>query len=398
MKFTIGTASSNLEFNEDMKLIKGALLYADEVELVGMAEYAVFKYFPARLSNAKDMDGLITSFIPFLKSLDSDEANGLVMQLENLDMQIQPYLPLLRKNKRRTGQEIQAQLKMKKYEKYCREMLEEALNKMTEAGAGSQIRELIKQEAIAVYDYDFDTFDVNELTGGFFANLVGTMKHQSSFPLFDSICTDVIGSVLDATPNCIKLSDMDKEILRHAGVASNIMMTLPMLEYAEVSEILDFKKEMKVPLDNFRSAIYGFAEKMSSLPWDDDFQYECLKLYETQVLPNVNEINELTGETNTLLNFGKRVMEDEEERKKIGYLGAGMAATITTGAGIAGAMNVLENLIRLGAKIGLTGAGIAAFLKTADLLNKAASESKEGKKKINNNVMYYYYMAQKRFK
>ena len=397
MKFTIGTASSNLEFNEDMKLIKGALLYADEVELVGMAEYAVFKYFPARLSKAKDMEGLITSFIPFLKSLDNEEAKVLVAQLENLEIQIQPYLPLLRKNKRRTGQEIQAQLMMKKYEKYCKEMLEEALNKMTEVGVGSEIRDLIKQEVIDVYDYDFEAFDVNELTGGFFANLVGTMKHQTSFPLFDSICTDVIGSVLDATPNCIKLLDMDKEILRHAGVASNIMMTLPMLEYAEISEIIDFKKEMKAPLDNFRSAIYGFAEKMSSLPWDDDFQYECLKLYETQVLPNVNEINELTGETNTLLNFGKRVLEDEEERKKIGYLGAGMAATITTGADIAGAMNVLENLIRFGAKIGLTSAGIAAFLKTADLLNKAASDSKEAKRKINNNVMYYYYMAQKRF-
>lgn len=397
MKFTIGTASSNLEFNEDMKLIKGALLYADEVEIVGMAEYAVFKYFPARLSKAKDMEGLITSFIPFLKSLDNDEAKALVAQLENLEIQIQPYLPLLRKNKRRTGKEIQAQLMMKKYEKYCKEMLEEALNKMTEVGSGSEIRDLIKQEVIAVYDYDFEAFDVNELTGGFFANLVGTMKHQTSFPLFDSICANVIGSVLDATPNCIKLSDMDKEILRHAGVASNIMMTLPMLEYAEISEIIDFKKEMKAPLDNFRSAIYGFAEKMSSLPWDNDFQYECLKLYETQVLPNVNEINELTGETNTLLNFGKRVLEDEEERKKIGYLGAGMAATITTGAGIAGAMNVLENLIRFGAKIGLTSAGIAAFLKTADLLNKAASDSKEAKKKINNNVMYYYYMAQKRF-
>ena len=343
MKFTIGTASSNLEFNEDMKLIKGALLYADEVELVGMAEYAVFKYFPARLSKAKDMEGLITSFIPFLKSLDNDDANILVSQLENLDMQIQPFLPLLRKKKRRTGQEIQAQLMMKKYEKQCKGMLEEALQKMTEIGAGSEIRELIEQEVVAVYDYDFESFDVNELTGGFFANLVGTMKHQTSFPLFDSICADVMGGVLESTPKCIKLSDVDKEIMRHAGVASNIMMTLPMLEYAEVSEILDFKKEMKAPLDNFRTAIYGFAEKMSSLPWDDDFKYECLKLYETEVLPNVNEINELTGETNTLLNFGKRVLADEEERKKLGGLGAGLAATITTGVGISEAMAVLEN-------------------------------------------------------
>ncbi len=113
------------------------------------------------------------------------------------------------------------------------------------------------------------------------------MKHQTSFPLFDSICADVIGGVLESTPNCIKLSDMDKEIIRHAGVASNIMMTLPLLEYAEVSEILDFKKSMKTPLDNFRGAIYCFSEKISSLPWDKDFEYECLKMYETQVLPQI---------------------------------------------------------------------------------------------------------------
>ncbi|WP_207637699.1 hypothetical protein [Butyrivibrio sp. WCD3002] len=190
---------------------------------------------------------------------------------------------------------------------------------------------------------------------------------------------------------------MDKEIMRHAGVASNIMMTLPMLEYAEVSEILDFKKSMKVPLDNFRGSIYGFAEKMSSLPWDDDFEYECLKMYETQVLPNINEINELTGETSVLKNFGKRVLEDEEERKKLGYLGAGLAATITTGEGISGAMSALENVIRMGAKIGLTAAGVEAFLKTTDILNKAFSDRKEVKNKISNNVMYYYYMAKEKF-
>ena len=42
MKFSIGTASSSLEFEEDMRLIKSSLLYADEIELIGMAEYAVF--------------------------------------------------------------------------------------------------------------------------------------------------------------------------------------------------------------------------------------------------------------------------------------------------------------------------------------------------------------------
>lgn len=42
MKFTIGTASSSMEFEEDIRLIKSSLLYADEIELIGMAEYAIF--------------------------------------------------------------------------------------------------------------------------------------------------------------------------------------------------------------------------------------------------------------------------------------------------------------------------------------------------------------------
>ena len=43
MKFTIGTVSGYLEFTEDINLIKSSLLYADEIEMIGMLEYAVFK-------------------------------------------------------------------------------------------------------------------------------------------------------------------------------------------------------------------------------------------------------------------------------------------------------------------------------------------------------------------
>ncbi len=92
------------------------------------------------------------------------------------------------------------------------------------------------------------------------------------------------------------------------------------------------------------------------------------------------------------------MLADEEERKKLGYLGAGMAAAITTGIGISDAMTVLENMIRLGARIGLSTVGVEAFLKTADLLNKAHNDSKGVKQQISNNVMYYYYMASKKFR
>ena len=59
-------------------------------------------------------------------------------------------------------------------------------------------------------------------------------------------------------------------------------------------------------------------------------------------------------------------------------------------------LGVLENLIRTGAKVGLTAAGVTAFLKTADLVNQAYKEVKEKKSEMLRNVMYYYYKASKK--
>lgn len=53
-----------------------------------------------------------------------------------------------------------------------------------------------------------------------------------------------------------------------------------------------------------------------------------------------------------LKNFGSRVLADEEERRKLGYVGAGLITTVT------------------------------AFLKTADLLNQSSKEVKEKKSEI----------------
>ena len=57
MKFTIGTVSNSLNLEEDLRLIKSSILYADEIELIGMVEYALYKYLPANVFGAKDDSG-----------------------------------------------------------------------------------------------------------------------------------------------------------------------------------------------------------------------------------------------------------------------------------------------------------------------------------------------------
>ena len=109
-----------MEFAEDMKLIKSSLLYADEIELIGMAEYAIYNYLPKCIAKANDIDGILSAFIPFLGAFDNKEANEMVEQLRNLKQQISPYMPYLKKQKKRNKQEILAQIKMGQVEKECR--------------------------------------------------------------------------------------------------------------------------------------------------------------------------------------------------------------------------------------------------------------------------------------
>ncbi len=140
------------------------------------------------------------------------------------------------------------------------------------------------------------------------------MQNNTAYPLFDENSNKVISSF--AENKILDLGNINQEVIVHAGVATNILMILPTLDAASIDEILDFKKEMQVPLINFRKAIYGFSEKVESRPWDKDFQYDCLKIYSTEVAPKVEELNELSSQTSVLKNMGRRVLADAEFRKK----------------------------------------------------------------------------------
>lgn len=186
---------------------------------------------------------------------------------------------------------------------------------------------------------------------------------------------------------------MNPEVLRHAGVAANILMTLPTLENATYDELIDLKQQNAAPLARFRKAIYEYSEKISSLPWDSDFQYECIKLYETEVIPKVTEINELFTETSTLKNLGKKVLADEEIRKKAGYvIGGGLATAITTSSDLIG---IIRNLLMIGSIASFSTAAATGFLKVINYGIQANDEAQKAKKQGRENVMYYYYLASK---
>ncbi len=391
MKFTIGTVSNNTDFTEDLQLIKSSLLYADEIELIGMVEYAILNYLPTVLENAKDIYSLIGAIRPLLRAIDNQDTKKLEVQLEDILVQLEPYRSVLTKKKKRNRQELLAQMRMEQELKKIRLVLDEALLPVLNSDGANQLLSLAQDGLISIHDYKYRDFDQSTLAGGYVGTLLRTMQENTSYPLFDSVSNNAVSAFVDS--NIIRLSAVNKEVIRHAGVATNILMTLPTLESASFDEILDFKKSMAGPLVNFRKAVYEFSAKIQTLPWDKDFQYECLKLYGMEVAPRIEELNVLSSETSTLKNFGKKVLADETVRKEMGYIAAGLATTVTTNTNLVGVLNWISLILNFGAKIGITGTAVTSGFRLADFFVKAKEEARKATDKMNENVMFYYYKA-----
>ena len=133
----------------------------------------------------------------------------------------------------------------------------------------------------------------------------------------------------------LDIGRLDENVLRHAGIASEILMTLPTLESASVDELLSLKNENQVPLTNFGKQFTIFhADSLS--PWDDNFQYDCLQLYNTQVLLKVQEINENLTQNKCIAELGKTSFSRRELRKKLDMLLRVSTTAITTSTDLFG--------------------------------------------------------------
>lgn len=393
MKFTIGTVSKFQDYEQDLRLIKSSLLYADEIEMIGLTEYAIFKYLPSILDGSKDLDALIAGLLPFLQSIEIPNKEQVMQQLEYAQNQLQFYSPILRKKSFRTKAEIQAQIKFKAVKKDVQEQLKDALKPLVTESSSQELKSLVDKRIVSIFDYQMEGINTEEMAGSYFGSMMNAIYAANTFPLFDETSTNLIRSI--AKTQLIEISKIDSEVIRHAGVATRILMTLPALESASYDELLDFKKQNTSPLIRFRKAIYGFSEKMSSLPWDSDFQYECLKLYDTEVIPQILEINELFTETSTLKNFGKRVLADEELRKNVGFTVGGLATAITTSNNMSGLIHQMLLIMSLAF---LSKEAAKGFVKVANLWVQSHGEAEKAKKQGTGNVMYYYYLASKKLK
>lgn len=390
MKFTIGTISNFQDYSKDLNLIKSAVLYADEIELIGMVEYAVFRYIPSILDDQKSLEDMVSSIITLVKSIQFPGKEEMLPQLETAQEQLLLVNPFLGKRKHRTTAEIKLQIQAKKVQGQVSEQMQGVLKQLISQPEAKELQELVRQNIVSVFDYGIEGLDTDQLAGGYFGSLMGTLYSGRSFPLFDEASNNIISSA--ANTKLLDIRTMNPEMIRHAGVATSILMTLPTLETAKFDELIAIKRENAAPLTRFRQAIWDFSEKIASLPWDKDFEYECLKLYDTEVAPRVLEINETLTDTSLLKNLGKRVLDDEEIRKNAGFVVGGLAGAITSSSCLQGA---IQKILLLIISAVISPKAVSGFLKALNMGIKSYDDTKDARKAVKENQMYYYHLASK---
>jgi len=241
-----------------------------------------------------------------------------------------------------------------------------------------EIKYLVDSEVLVLQKFEHMLDDVEGCVTEFFHLLQNSIK--SSFPLFDDKSNDLMSAAIEL--GIINLSTTDKRKATHAGISDSYIQMLPSFEMASVEELIDIKNELSKPLVRFRSKMLTFSDQIMTSPWDEDFQEDCMLLYHKEVLPAIQELNELASDNSIIKNLLRSTITDKEILKSTAGLVISVAAV--------GVLSAFTDAISANPTVIAAGSALAVS-KIANVY----SQYGEQKKELLRNDLYFYYKAGK---
>ncbi len=369
--FTIAVAPELKSIGKELRYIKSALLYADQIFLISPISYMYTQLFlQTRAFDEKEIIRLLKYLLPLCKDQDPEtyqKGMDVVNQLSSIIFSRRyKAVPMI------TKLEFRNQLKafMQQLDAECIELLGEC-----------QVRELtnlLTSGKVVLKKFEHSLSDVDGSVSEFFIHLIKSIK--SSFPLFDEASNHLMRSAMNA--RIINLNESEKRKIIHAGLSDNLIQRLPSFDSASVNTIIDIRKELNDPLLRFRSKVQSYSESIQAVPWNDDFENECSLLYYQEVVPAILEIDELTRDGSFIKNLVGKVISDGDFRRVAGELVMGIAA--------AGVIPSFAETVSKNVAV-LTAGGLWATSKIAETYK----EYREKKQEISKKDLYFYYRAGK---
>ena len=122
----------------------------------------------------------------------------------------------------------------------------------------------------------------------------------STFPFFDDISGEIVAMLgEDERIN----PEIEMKRIKHIHLADRLFQQLPDFSKASLDEVVDIRRELNPYLLNFRSAIVNLSDSIKSSVWDKDFLKEVELLTISKIEPAIQEITEQMKTTKALRSF-----------------------------------------------------------------------------------------------
>lgn len=369
--FTIAVQPELTSIDKELQYIKSALLYADRIILISPMAYMYTQLCTGGAAfDEKRIVKLLKFILPICQEQDPETYRDGMDVIE----QLSKFLYSKQYKAFPMRQKIGFQNEIKRFMQKIDETFLELMGKSQIA----ELNQLLGSGKLILQKFEHNLADVDGCASEYFKYLMKSVK--TSMPLFDEVSNDLMRAAVQS--KIISLSESEKRKITHAGVSDNLLQRLPSFDVASVDEIMDIRKELNYALVRFRSKVIAYSENIQSLPWDDDFEFECSTLYNREIAPAVLEIDELTKENSFMKNLFGKMAADGEFLKLTGGLIIGVAA--------AGVIPSFTQAVSADTAM-LAAGGAWATTKIAATFK----EYQERKQKISKKDLYFYYKAGK---
>ena len=178
--------------------------------------------------------------------------------------------------------------------------------------------------------------DVADVFVEFYGQASAAVGDGKTYPLFDAPTARFV-----AAAEGLGFSEVSEAAAgrgRHAGLAGDLLRRLPLFEKASVSEILDIRRDLRVPLLGFRQKVRDFAWEVRSAAWQEGFAEEADALFRERVEPEVERIEHAVRENSSYAELGRRVLRHGATGLAGGFLAsASSLADVSVAALLGGA-------------------------------------------------------------
>lgn len=370
MEFSISVVpTGELNINNEIKLIKSVLLYADDIAINSLAINMLdaINSINVKKRSILEMINVMEKVNPFIKMSNQE----LSFEIENIIQQVNSIKMVLKK-KHKNKYEILATNMLNRPSSELESAFEEVIKIVDDILTSSGYKEILKANNFLRFEsYHSNIDNTDEMMNEYFNKVLETTKTLAKFPVFDKETAELVRLYENENrDNSLKLR-LDHNA--HGAIVSNMFLKLPALDFLSIEQLLEIRETLKKYLINFRKAVYEFSTKVNCSQWSEGFEYEISKIYDTEVLPQIEELKQRIKE-NSLI---ERILKEN-------YIDKSFWITLVGTVGMAlSDTNMLLQAITSASFIGST------IRNTV----KSSYNYYETNEEIKKNTMYFYYKA-----